>query len=175
MSTDTRLRSDPSPLPLQPAILVLVHPRRRKAFVSFSTNARGRAAVLATAIRHRVPAADAAGNGSRKRGGKQTRNHLRDLPEGDIHDFQLMAVDIGLDKRKADARVEKVEKQFERKGFTIFGGARSAVPKVLLDGKRYTIVEAMELTKCKEAYQTVYRRIQRGWPVKEALGLVERG
>lgn len=115
--------------------------------------------MLATAIRHRK------GN---------DRNHLRDLPEGEITDFQLMAVDIGLDKRKADKRVEQVEKQFERKGFTIFGGARSAVPKVLLDGKRYTIVEAMELTKCKEAYQTVYRRIQRGWPVKEALGLVAR-
>lgn len=159
MPEDTRLRSDPSPLPLQPAILVLVHPRRRKAFVSFSTNARGRAAVLATAIRHRK-ALD--------------RNHLRDLPEGTIHDFTLMAVDIGLDKRKADKRVEAVQKSFERKGFTIFGGTRSAVPKVLLDGKRYTIVEAMAETKCKEAYQTVYRRIQRGWPVKEALGLVER-
>ena len=159
MSTETRLRSDPSPLPLQPAILVLVHPRRRKAFVSFSTNARGRAAVLATAIRHRD---------------EQDRNHLRDLPEGEINDFQLMAIDIGLDKRRADKRVGQVQKSFERKGFTIFGGTRSAQPKVLLDGKRYTIVEAMELTKCKEAYQTVYRRIQRGWPVKEALGLVDR-
>lgn len=159
MAHDTRLRSDPSPMPLQPAILVLVHPRRRKAFVSFSTNARGRAAVLATAIRHRK------GN---------DRNHLRDLPDGDISDFTLMAVDIGIDRRRADARVSQVEKQFERKGFTIFGGARSAVPKVVLDGKRYTIVEAMELTKCKEAYQTVYRRIQRGWPVKEALGIVPR-
>lgn len=159
MAHETKLRSDPSPMPLQPAILVLVHPRRRKAFVSFSTNARGRAAVLATSIRHRD---------------EQERNHLRDLPEGSIEDFTLMAIDIGLDKRKADARVAQVEKQFERKGFTIFGGARSAVPKVLLDGKRYTIVEAMELTKCKEEYQTVYRRIQRGWPVKEALGLLPR-
>lgn len=159
MSEGMRLRSDPSPLPLQPAILVLVHPRRRKAFVSFSTNARGRAAVLATAIRHRDDS---------------DRNHLRDLPDGSIEDFQLMAVDIGLDKRKADKRVEQVQKQFERKGFTIFGGNRSAIPKVVLDGKRMTIVEAMEVSKCKEAYQTVYRRIQRGWPVKEALGLVSR-
>ncbi len=159
MPEETRLRSDPSPLPLQPAILVLVHPRRRKAFVSFSTNARGRGAVLATSIRHRKDS---------------ERNHLRDLPDGDIADFTLMAVDIGLDKRKADKRVEQVERSFERKGFTIFGGARSAVPKVLLDGKRYTIVEAMEMTKCKEAYQTVYRRIQRGWPVKQALGIEKR-
>jgi hypothetical protein len=45
---------------------------------------------------------------------------------------------------------------------------------VVLDGKRMTIVEAMEVAKCKEGYQTVYRRIQRGWSVKEALNLAER-
>jgi hypothetical protein len=40
--------------------------------------------------------------------------------------------------------------------------------------KRMTIVEAMEAAGTKENYQTVYRRIQRGWKVKEALGLTER-
>jgi hypothetical protein len=43
-----------------------------------------------------------------------------------------------------------------------------------LYGKRMTIVEAMEAAGTKENYQTVYRRIQRGWKVKEALGLTER-
>jgi hypothetical protein len=85
MAYEVQIKSDPSPMPLAPAILVLMHKRRRTAFIGYTTNARGRAAVLASAIRHREDAA-----------------------------------------------------------------------------------------RTKENYQTVYRRIQRGWKVKEALGLTER-
>lgn len=159
MAYDEQIRSDPSPMPLAPAILVLMHKRRRQAFIGYSNNARGRAAVLASAIRHRSDA---------------KRQHLRDLPPGEIGDFALMALHVGLDKREADDKVEKLQRKFERDGFKLFGGSRSALPKVTLDGKRMSIVEAMEVSKCKENYQTVYRRIQRGWKVKEALGLVDR-
>lgn len=160
MAYDDQIRSDPSPMPLAPAVLVLMHKRRKQAFIGYSNNARGRGAVLASAIRHRDDA---------------TRQHLRDLPPGDIGDFALLALHIGCDKREADEKVEKLQRKFERDGFKLFGGSRSALPKVSLNGKRMTIVEAMEVAKCKENYQTVYRRIQRGWAVKEALGLVERG
>jgi hypothetical protein len=159
MAYEVQIKSDPSPMPLAPAILVLMHKRRRTAFIGYTTNARGRAAVLASAIRHREDAA---------------RQHLRDLPPGDVDDFALMALNIGLDKREADEKVEKLQRKFERDGFTLFGSSRSALPKVSLNGKRMTIVEAMEAAGTKENYQTVYRRIQRGWKVKEALGLTER-
>ena len=53
MAYETQIRSDPSPMPLAPAILVLLHKRRKAAFIAYSTNARGRAAVLASSIRHR--------------------------------------------------------------------------------------------------------------------------
>ena len=187
MAYDIQLKTDPNPMPLKPAVLVLIHKRRRQVFVSYTTNARGRTAVLASMIRHRpgsklqrsatangkpaVGSARATGGGRKP---KVMRNHLRDLPEGTVADFAVMAMNVGLEPKKADAQVEKVGRMFERKGFTIFGGARSAIPKVVLDGKRMTIVEAMEVAKAKDSYQTVYRRIQRGWPVKEALGLVER-
>lgn len=159
MAYETQIKSDPSPMPLAPAILILMHKRRKQVFIAYTTNARGRAAVLASSIRHR---------------GEASRNHLRDLPEGEIQDFALMAVNVGLDKREADERVERLQRKFERDGWKLFGGSRSAQPLVSLNGKRMTIVEAMGEAKCKEAYQTVYRRIQRGWAVKEALGLVER-
>jgi hypothetical protein len=146
------LKTDPVVMPLKPAILILAHKRKRTAFISYSTNARGRVAVLASAIRHR-------------------RAHLRDLPDGDVRDFTVMAVNIGLEKNRADAMVEKYQRKFEREGFRLFGGSRSAQPKVVLNGKRMSIVEAMEISKCKTGYQTVYRRIQRGWPVKQALDL----
>jgi len=159
MAYETQIRSDPSPMPLAPAILVLLHKRRKAAFIAYSTNARGRAAVLASSIRHRDEA---------------DRNHLRDLPPGEIQDFALLAMHVGLEAKLADEKVEKLQRKFERDGFKLFGGSRSAMPKVSLNGKRMTIVEAMEFAKTKENYQTVYRRIQRGWSVKEALGLVER-
>lgn len=156
MAYDVSLRSDPSPMPLAPAILILLHKRKRAAFIGYTTNARGRAGVLTSAIRHRDSA---------------LRNHLRGLPEGEVKDFALMAVNIGLDKRSADERVERLQAKFERDGFKLFGGSRSALGKVTLNGKRMTIVEAMEEAKCKAQYQTVYRRLQRGWTVKEALDL----
>ena len=167
MAYDIQLKTDPSPLPLKPAVLVLIHRKRRQAFVSYTTNARGRAAVLASMIRHRP--------GSKVNAKRKTiHNHLRDLPEGGVREFAVMALHIGIEPKKGDHYVERTQRLFERKGFTLFGGARSAIPKVVLDGRRMTIVEAMAQSKAKDSYQTVYRRIQRGWPVKQALGLAER-
>lgn len=159
MAYETQIKSDPSPMPLAPAILILMHKRRRAAFIAYTTNARGRAAVLASSIRHRDEA---------------SRNHLRDLPPGEVEDFALMAVNVGLDPKQADEKVERLQRKFERDGWKLFGGSRSAQPKVSLNGRRMTIVEAMDEAKTKDNYQTVYRRIQRGWSVKEALGLVDR-
>lgn len=159
MAYEDQIKSDPSPLPLAPAILILLHRRRKQAFIAYTTNARGRAAVLASSIRHREAT---------------NRNHLRGLPPGDVADFALMAVNVGLDKREADEKVERLQRKFERDGYKLFGGSRSAMPKVTLDGRRMTIVEAMEAAGTKENYQTVYRRIERGWKTKEALGLVDR-
>src|SRR5262245_8190726 len=128
MAYDTTLKTDPSPMPLKPAILILLHKRRKMAFVAYTTNARGRAAVLTSMIRHR-PAEE--GNGAKppKTGKKKEyRNHLRDLPEGSVKDFALLATNIGLEARKANDMVEKLQKKFERDGFTLFGGTRSALP-----------------------------------------------
>lgn len=158
MAYDVPLKTDPSPLPLKPAILILLHRRKKAMFIAYTTNARGRAAVLATMIRHR----------------KTKRNHLRDLPDGDIRDFTVVATKLDLDKREADDAVVRLQRHYDKKGFKMFGGPRSALPKVLLNGKRMTIVDAMDVAGTKDNYQTVYRRIQRGWPVKQALGLEER-
>lgn len=168
MAYDQPLKSDPSPMPIKPAVLILLHKRKKAAFISYSSNARGRAAVIASMIRHR-PAPD---DTSKK--AKKYRNHLRDLPDGDIKEFAVLAVMIGIDARKANEAVEKLQKKFERDGYTLFGGSRSAIPAVTLDGKRMTIVDAIAQSKCKDNYQTVYRRIQRGWTTREALGLVAR-
>lgn len=159
MAYDVPLRSDPSPLPLKPAILLLLNKRRRAAFISYTTNARGRAAVLASMIRHRD---------------KNKRNHLRDLPEGGIGEFALLALNIDLPARKAADMIERYQKKFIKDGFKLFGGARSAIPLVALNGRRMTLVEAIDESKTKSAYQTVYRRIQRGWPVKQALDIEAR-
>jgi hypothetical protein len=159
MAHDVVFKTDPSPLPLKPGVLLLIHKRRKAVFVTYTSNCRGRAAVLANAIRHRD---------------KHKRNHLRDLPEGSVEDFVVLAARIGLDPKEGDDVVERMKRKMERDGYKLFGGARSAVPKVFFGGRRVSLVQAMGEAKTKTAYQAVYRRLQRGWPVKEALDLVER-
>jgi len=159
MAYDTQLKMDPTPMPIKPAVLLLLHRRRKMAFVSYTSNARGRAAVLASAIRHRDTV---------------ERAHLRDLPEGDIRDFALLATSVGLEPRKANKTVERLQAKMVRDGYKLFGSPRSAIPLVTLNGKRMSLVEAMLEAKCKTNYQTCYRRVQRGWPVKAALDLEPR-
>jgi hypothetical protein len=159
MAYDVQLKQDPTPMPLKSAILILMHRKRRQAFVCYTSNARGRAAVLASSIRHRD---------------ELERAHVRDLPPGDVTDFALLATRVGLEPKLADDAVERMKKKLERDGFKIFGGSRSAVPMVSLNGRRMTLAAAMAEAKTAAHYQTVYRRLERGWPLKQALDLEER-
>jgi hypothetical protein len=159
MAYDVKMKFDPPTMPLKPALLILMHRRRKAAFVCYTSNARGRAAVLASAIRHRDDL---------------ERAHLRDLPEGEVSDFALLATRVGLEPKFADDAVDRLKRKLERDGFRIFGGSRSAVPMVVLNGKRMTLTGAMAEARTKAAYQTVYRRIQRNWPIKQALDLEDR-
>ena len=156
---DVQLKQDPTPMPLKPAVLILMHRKRRAAFVCYTSNARGRAAVLASSIRHR---------------GDQDRAHLRDLPPGSVSDFALLATRVGLEAKLADEAVDKLKRKLERDGFRIFGGSRSAMPMVVLNNRRMTLAAAMVEAKTDAHYQTVYRRIERGWPLKQALDLEDR-
>lgn len=156
MAYDIQLKSDPSPLPIKPAVLILIHKRKKKVYVAYTTNARGRAAVLASMIRHRAVT---------------ERQHLRDLPEGDVKDFVVLASRIDLAPRDADRAVRRIQNGLLRDGYTLFGGPRSALPLVVLNGRRMSITQAMAEAKTKAGYQTVYRRIKRGWPVRQALDL----
>ena len=158
MAYDKRMKLDPDPMPLRPAILLLMHKKKRMAYVGYTSNARGRAAVLASMIRHRD-------NG---------RSLLRALPEGGVEDFSLTALNVGLAPEAADKTVRAVQKRFERGGMKMFGANRSAMPRVVLDGQAMTIVEAMKKTGSKRQYQAIYRRLMRGWDPKEAFDLVER-
>jgi hypothetical protein len=156
---DVQLRTDPRPMPLKPAILLLMHKRKRAAFVCYTSNARGRAAVLASSIRHRDDL---------------ERAHLRGLPSGDVTDFALLATRIGLEPKLADEAVDRMKRKLERDGFKLFGGSRSAVPMVVLNGKRMTLAAAMIEAGTTAHYQTCYRRLERGWPLKQALDLEPR-
>jgi hypothetical protein len=154
-----QLEMDPVPMPIQSAILMLKHKRKKLVFFCFTTNARGRAAVLISMIRHR---------------GKSKRAHLSGLPEGGIGDFVLHALNIGIERKDGDRTVAQYQKKAEREGYKLFGNTRSALPKVTLGGKRMSIVEAMKETNCGDDYQTVYKRFLRGWDVKAALGIADR-
>jgi hypothetical protein len=169
-------------MPLGSAILMLKHRRKRAVYFTYTTNARGRAAVLVSMIRHRKEAEESqkewdryerSRNGPKPKSKRMTT--IADLPEGGVEDFQLYALEEGLKARDGDAKVAAYEKKAEKEGFKLFGKTRSAIPKVLLDGKRMSIVEAMKRTGVNAGYQAIYRRLLRGWDAKEAFGLVPRG
>jgi len=159
MAYDKRMQLKPDPMPLKPAVLVLVHRKRKMAYVGYTSNARGRAAVLGSMIRHRDTS---------------ERSLLRGLPEGDVEDFSLEAFHVGIEPEVADKAVRRMQKVLVGKGLKMFGANRSAVGRVELDGQRMTIVEAMKKYGTKQGYQAVYRRLQRGWDPKEAFDLVQR-
>src|SRR5262245_15011962 len=132
MSYDIKLRTQPSPLPLKPAVIILLHKRRKSAFVSYTSNARGRVSVLANVIRHREQLA---------------RKHLRDMPPGEILDFAVLAEYIGLEPERANRMVKRVKNRLINDGYKLFGGQRNAEPIVILNGKRLSIVDAMSEAK----------------------------
>ena len=160
MAYDVKVKFDPPVMPLKPALLILMHRRKKAAFVCYTSNARGRAAVLASAIRHRDDA---------------ERAHLRDLPEGEVKDFALLATRIGLEPKVADEAVDRL--CFDSSVTASASSAARAVglPVVTFNSCRMTLAAAPPVeAKTSSHYQTVYRRLQRGWPLKAALDLEER-
>jgi hypothetical protein len=66
--------------------------------------------------------------------------------------------------------VQKLQERYKRRGYKIVSGHRAASGMVRLEGRLMKLSEAVA-TYSDDAYLTVYRRLQRGWSVRQALGL----
>jgi hypothetical protein len=97
---------------------------------------------------------------------------IRDLPKhpSDEFTFKVMRLDAKHDGDSSLAAVASAQKKLMAQGFRIITGHRATSPTIKLDGRRMTLADAVrDYSDVK--YLTVYRRIERGWQVKQALGL----
>lgn len=148
---------EPDVIPLSPGVFALINRKRRFAYVSYTGNLQKRSHSMS----HMLLSHDA---------DDTAYWPIKDLPKhpSDEYTFKVMAVDVKDDD--ALAGIAKAQRRYMNKGYKIIGGQRAASPMVTYKGKRMTLADVVrQYSKAK--YLTVYRRIERGWTLEQALGI----
>lgn len=149
---------EPEVVPLKPGIFALVNRKRRFVYISYTINLQKRS----HSVSHMLLLHDADPNAYWP---------VKDLPKHASDEFVFMVMNSkGVNPANALAHIADVQKKFVAKGYRIVEGHRAGSPTITLDGKKLTLAEAVR-DHSKAKYLTVYRRIERGWTVKQALGI----
>jgi hypothetical protein len=166
----------PEFIPLSAGVFALANERRKFVYVSFTQNLQKRSHSMS----HMLLQYDgwlASSNPTPKGAGKPAPARraktmpywpIRDMPKRPSDEFIFVAVPY----RGADAlgEVERLQDKYRRRGYKIIAGHRAASGMVRLEGRLMKLSAAVAAYS-DEAYLTVYRRLQRGWSVRQALGL----
>lgn len=154
------LRS-PEFIPLSAGVFALANERRRYVYVSYTQNLQKRSHSMS----HMLLQYDGWLERPRKIAPYWP---IRDMPKRPSSEFTFFAVPY----RGADAlaEVHKLQERYRRRGYRIISGHRAASGMVRLEGRLMKLAAAVEKYS-DAAYLTVYRRLQRGWSVRQALGL----
>jgi len=149
----------PDEIPLQPGVFALVNTKRRFAYVSYTGNLQKRSHSMS----HMLLSHDADPN---------VYWPIRDLPKhpSDEYTFKVERLDSKHDGESSLSAVANVQKRYMAKGYRIVSGHRATSPTITLEGRKMTLADAVR-DYSKSKYLTVYRRIERGWSIKAALGL----
>lgn len=148
------MQRDPVLIPRKPGVFVLINKRRRKVYVAFTSDLQKRSHSLAHMLQN-----------------QKTHWSIKDLPKHPAGEFTFQVVSTDVRRASAERVIKLAEKQAAEKGYTVVGGSRSAVPLVTYLGETMPLTQAMDHAKCRTKYITVWRRIDRGWTVEQALGL----
>jgi hypothetical protein len=161
----------PEFIPLSAGVFALANERRKFVYVSYTQNLQKRSHSMS----HMLLQYDGwLASHSEVRGGGRAKGRtmpywpIRDMPKRPSDEFIFVAVPY----RGADAlgEVQKLQDKYRRRGYKIIAGHRAASGMVRLEGRLMKLSAAVEAYS-DEAYLTVYRRLQRGWSVRQALGL----
>jgi hypothetical protein len=154
------LRS-PEFIPLRAGVFALVNERRKYVYVSYTQNLQKRSHSMS----HMLLQYDAWLERPKK---AKPYWPIRDMPQRPSDEFTFFAEPY----RGADAlgEVQRLQERYRRRGYKIIAGHRAASGLVRLNGKLLKLADAVE-KHSEVAYLTVYRRLQRGWSVRQALGL----
>jgi hypothetical protein len=151
----------PEFIPLSAGVFALANERRKFVYVSYTQNLQKRSHSMS----HMLLQYDAWLAKPKK---VAPYWPIRDMPKRPSGEFIFVAVPY----RGADAlgEVQKLQDKYRRRGYKIISGHRAASGMVRLEGRLMKLSAAVEQYS-DEAYLTVYRRLQRGWSVRQALGL----
>ena len=150
---------EPDEIPLQPGVFALLNRKRRFAYVSYTNNLQKRSHSMS----HMLLVHDA---------DPKCYWPIRDLPKhpSDEYTFKVMRLDAKHTGDASLAAVATAQKALIAKGYRVITGHRATSPTVSFEGRRMTLAEAVrDYSDVK--YLTVYRRVERGWTIRQALGL----
>jgi hypothetical protein len=147
------MQRDPVLIPRKPGVFMLLNKKRRFAYVAFTSDLQKRSHSLAHMLQN-----------------PKTHWSLKDLPKHPAGEFTFMVVADTINERAAARIIRAAEKEITDKSYRLITGSRGAVPMVVYKGEEMALVEAIAKAKCKIKYITVWRRIDRGWTIEQALG-----
>jgi len=148
------MQRDPTLIPRKPGVFMLINKRRRRVYVAYTSDLQKRSHSLAHMLQN-----------------QKTHWSIKDLPKHPAGEFTFQVVEQDVTARSAKKVVELAEEAAAKKGYKVVGGSRSAVPAVTWDGRTMPLTEAMKLARTKAKYITVWRRLDRGWTIAQALGV----
>jgi len=155
----------PAQIPALPGVFALMNGRRKFVYVAYSQNLQKRSHSMS----HMLMNQDRS---------KKAYWPIKDLPKHPSDEFTFVEMLSPVPPEKALQKIAQVQRGFMAKNFRIISGHRAGTPVITLGGRKLNLAEAVRGAnhsgKSNPAkYSTVYRRIQRGWLPKQALGLEE--
>jgi len=155
---------DPEFMPPKPGVFALRNDRRRVVYISWTQNLQKRSHSMS----HMLLQYDRWLKSPKKK--LVPYWPIRDLPKYQSKEFTFVVESTAPLPTQALYGVVKVQQKYERKGYRIISGHRAVSGMVRVDGRRVKLAEAVR-EYSDDDYLTVYRRLQRGWTVEQALGI----
>jgi excinuclease UvrABC nuclease subunit len=150
------MQREPVLVPRKPGVFALVNKSKREAYVAFTSDLQKRSHSIAHMLQN-----------------PKTHWSIRNLGKDRAGAFTFIVVAEDVEELKSPRLVKHTEKEFLAKKYRIVEGARSTVPLVVYKGEEMPLTDAIAKSKCKAKYITVWRRLDRGWTVEQALDLEE--
>jgi len=148
------MQRDPVELPRKPGIFVLMAKAERAAYVAYTRDLQKRSHSLAHMLAN-----------------PKTHWAIRGLPKLPPGSWVFKMLSDGINPKRAATLLPVIKKSMLAKKYRVIDGSRRPNPYVTLDGVPMSLPAAMKKAKCKTAYMTVWRRLQRGWTVAQALDI----
>ena len=151
---------EPVVIPPKRGIYALVNKKRKFAYVAFTQNLQKRSHSMS----HMLMCYDA---------DRKAYWPIKELPKHPSDEFTFIVLATGVAPERALHAIAIAQQGFIARKYAIVGGHRAGSPIVRINGRKQTLADAVrELpARGRVKYTTAYRRLQRGWTARQALGL----